>query len=116
MKKKIFTVVALSLLSASVMASNMGFLNETPAKYYSDHDWELLSAAQQKALDSAPDNTKVSWRNETGDNSGYFIPSKTTRQNGTTCRNLKIFMNADGLQTLVNFRYCRVNGEWKYTS
>lgn len=114
MKKTLIAFTILfSVIAAPVYATNMSYLNETPAKYYTDQDWEMLSQAQDKALNKAADNTRISWRNPATNHDGYFIPSQTTHVNGKTCRQLKTYLDANGISTMVHFRYCKVAGEWK---
>lgn len=103
------------LATTNAIASNYSFLNESPVRYLDNQDWDLLSAAQQKALDKTPDNSKVTWKNPRRNHQGYFIPENTTHQDGTTCRTLKIFMDANGLTSLVHFRYCKLQGKWRIT-
>ena len=118
MKKIMVCLIAslsLGFVASSAYASNYSYLNETPVKYFDDQDWSLVNAAQQKALDRTPDNTKVSWKNPDKKHSGYFIPMHTSHDHGMTCRTLQIFMDADGLTTLVKFRYCKIKGKWEIT-
>ncbi|MDR3477434.1 MAG: hypothetical protein P4M14_05315 [Gammaproteobacteria bacterium] len=115
MKTKLVCILGSVLfgLTTTAIASNYAFLGESPIRYFSDQDWTLLSAAQQKALDKAPDNTKVTWKNPQKNHQGYFIPENTTHKNGVTCRNLQVFTDAEGLKSLVHFQYCKLKGKWK---
>lgn len=94
---------------ASVYAFNTDFLSRTPVYYFTKQDWDISGAASYKALEHAKDGEKVMWRNPQSGASGYFLPSHTQGN----CRYLKLFNKAHDITSITEYKFCKMNGEWK---
>jgi surface antigen len=77
---------------------------------------DMFTTTASKALDSAKDGTKVSWRNPDSTAHGYVIPSKTTHADGRTCRHLTIFNEVKQGKDQSAYKFCKIGGEWKIVS
>ncbi len=114
---KTLRIVLMSLigctLSAGIYAGNYNFLNDSAISYFTQTDTDMMSANMQHALNRTPDGKKSSWKNPQTTAWGYAIPSQTRRQNGTTCRQLKIFNEAKKRTGVSNYLFCKIKGEWK---
>ncbi len=113
MRKILFGILLSFITTSPLYAFNLSFLDNSPVYYFTQSDWAIAESTAQKALSTAPDNTKVSWRNPQTGAQGYYIPSNTTTQNGKTCRKLKIFSEANKMTGVSVYQFCKVNGEWK---
>ncbi len=114
MERIIFILFALFVLPAQ--AYQMDFLKSAPVYYFSNQDLKLYTAAGEKALEKTKDGVKVSWKNPSSDSFGEITPISTTRQNGRTCRTLKIFNSAKGRQETSSTTLCRYPSGWKIPS
>jgi hypothetical protein len=113
---QIFLISFLSCIFATTAyASNYSFLNDSPISNFTSQDTAMMSANIQTALDLKSDDKKSSWKNPNTGAWGYAIPSHTTRQNGTICRNLTVFNEAKKIPGMSTYTYCKINGIWKIT-
>lgn len=97
------------LMSCPVYAFYMNFLHDAPINYFTKQDTEMATTTIYGALENAKDGKKVSWRNSQSGAYGYVIPSNTQKN----CRNLKIFNSAQSITSITNYKFCKLNGEWK---
>lgn len=102
-----------SILSSTLFASNLSFMRDSAISYFSDTDTNMMFANVKSALSHNPDGKKSTWKNPTTGAWGYAIPSHTRQQNGTTCRNVKIFNEAKDRTGVSSYVFCRIKGEWK---
>ena len=112
----IIRIAAGLLLAATgaAVAGNYSFLDEAPAKHFTEQDIQLLTDAVNDALDNSADGKITGWRNPQTKASGKLKPLKTYRSHGTTCRRLQIANKADGLKNNVAFNFCRqADNTWK---
>ena len=69
-----------------------------------------------QAMNSAPDNSQVNWRNNQSGAQYAITPTSTYQQTinqaPTQCRNYTMTVNMGGSPEFVNGRACMVNGEW----
>lgn len=112
MKKYFWLFIAL-FFSPLIFAYNESFLNYSPVFYFTKEDTAIFNATKNKALENAKDGQKISWRNPKTGSNGYFIPSNTTRENGITCRMLKIYNMAHKVTGVSNYKVCKINNVWK---
>ena len=59
--------------------------------HFTKEDAGIYKKAQYNALDNYKDGNKAAWSNPKTGAHGYFIPSKTRKDHGMTCRDLTIF-------------------------
>jgi len=115
-KAKMFVTlpaVLLGLFLQSAGAYNLGFLNNSPVRYFTDQDWELSTAAIRKALNETKDGDTVSWENPKTKYSGTVTPTQTETRDAVTCRRLQIVNNAKGRTGSSRYRFCqKPDGTW----
>lgn len=104
--------VLIAFLSTSAYASNFTFLTDAPVSYFTNADWDYYTAAQNKALHAA-DGVKITWKNPQTGAWGSLTPSKTRKENGVLCRNIKIVNNAKGRTGEAVFKVCKLQNGWK---
>ncbi len=115
MKKNIILVlicICFSVTLTTVLASNFTFLTDAPVSYFTNQDWDLYTAAQQKAVQTK-DGVKTSWKNPDTGAWGFFIPSNTHNENGTTCRDLKVVNVAKQRSGESTYKICKTAQGWK---
>ena len=112
----IITVLGGLLLSGSVLASaNLRWLSDSPARYFTDKDWELAQAAANNALENAKDGDTVEWQNDDSGARGNMTPLSTAERDGRTCRELKIRSFAKKLEGGGTFEFCKQeDGRWTF--
>lgn len=113
MRKLVWGILTIIAMISPVYAFNLSFLQYSPVYYFTKSDWALSESTATKALDTARDNTKVTWKNPQTKAQGYFMPFNTTTLNGMKCRKMKIFSEAHGVTGQSVYQFCRMNGEWK---
>lgn len=104
----------LMLSAGAASASNYSFLNDAPAKHFTEQDMELFSAAVNDALDNSADGKVTAWRNPETNASGKLKLLKTYQSQGNTCRRLQIANQAGGVKNNVAFNFCRqADNTWR---
>lgn len=106
------------LLSAAVIlpveGANLQWLDHSPARFFTDADWEILSAKSDEALNKGEDGQEFSWSNPESGSSGSFVPGPTEDRGGLSCRLLTIVTQARTASNTSQFTFCRQeNGEWR---
>ena len=115
--RKVLLVLAVSMgISGSTFAFNLSFMQYSSTYYFTKSDWAISEKTAMRALNSARDNTKVSWSNPETKANGYFMPFNTTTQNGLKCRKMEIVSQAHGVPGQSIYRFCKIRGEWKITN
>lgn len=94
-------------------ASNFNFMKDSAMSYFNSKDTALMSANIENALNHTADGKKSTWKNPNTTAWGYAAPSNTTKRNGTLCRNLKIYNEAEKVPGVVNYTFCKIKGRWK---
>ena len=95
-------VASITVFSQYAKSANLRFLDYSPARYFTDKDWEMGKVKAREALDNGEDGVTVSWDNPDSKNSGQYTPMDTTTVDGKACRSLRIEHGAyNGLQGYV---------------
>ncbi|OAI48539.1 hypothetical protein AYO45_00970 [Gammaproteobacteria bacterium SCGC AG-212-F23] len=111
--KKLMLILIFILLNKTAIALNTSFLDYSAIYYFTTEDTRMMQQTMMQTLNTASDNTKITWRNPNTGANGYFIPSNTTIQNGVKCRNLTIFNEAHHVPGKSNYQFCKINNDWK---
>lgn len=108
------TVVAVLAAPLPATGFNLGFLHNAPASYFSERDWELLTAAVDRVLAGKQDGQPVSWENPESGHRGTVTAVNTTQDQGSTCRELKIYNQVEKASAQSYYRFCeQPDGSWK---
>ena len=114
-------LAALCLLSAgpAAQAANLGFLNDTPASWMKQADYDSLTHAVRDAIANKPDGETVNWSNEGLRNpvkiDAAITPDKPETDGDKTCRAAAVAISAKGQTMNLRPRFCRVgSGAWVY--
>ncbi len=120
MKKLVFLAIAVSIfvVSQSVSASNLRWLENSPSSKFTDKDWEIAKASANRALNHLANDEIMVWENPESKNHGRLTPLLTFDNNGKKCRTLKIEnFSANGLSGRANYDFCKNDeGLWKVLS
>jgi surface antigen len=108
------------LLSAAVTlpatGANLRWLDHSPARFFTDTDWQMLSAKSDEALNKGEDGQEYSWSNPDTGSSGSFVAGPAEDRKGLSCRLMTIVTEARTASNTSQFTFCRQeNGEWKIT-
>ncbi|MFC0398548.1 hypothetical protein [Paraburkholderia rhizosphaerae] len=104
--------------SLAAQAANLGFLHDTPISNMTQADIDSLKAAAFNALDKQKDGDTVTWTNEGSRNSVRVNAQMTIQDTATegtsTCRTVRVVLNARGQSMNLGPRYCRqgTTGKW----
>ncbi|CAB3796953.1 RT0821/Lpp0805 family surface protein [Paraburkholderia fynbosensis] len=119
------TRVLLHLTGASLLlgsaigaqAANLGFLNDTPMSYMKQRDVASVKKAVIAALNDTKDGESAHWVNEGTGNSvkidATIAAVDTTHNDGRTCRNLAVELNAKGQSMHLRPQFCKQGGAWQ---
>ena len=104
----------LTLTTPGVYAVNWMFLEDSPAAYFTDEDWRLISVLGEGALEQQQDGEMGEWENPESGNSGSITPVKSYKAaDGQSCRKLKVVERAKGMVEETTVDLCKLdNGEW----
>ncbi|MFW6851143.1 hypothetical protein [Burkholderia gladioli] len=96
--------------------SNLNFLSDTPMAYFSKADRASLTKAVYQARDEGKDGETTTWSN---DGRGTPIEAKltptTAEQDGRSCREIAVEINAKGQSMTLRPRYCKTAvGNWQF--
>lgn len=112
-----FAAIVFGLLVQPAAAFDLQWLNQSPARYFTDEDWKLSGEAADKALDTAKDGETVSWKNPTSGANGTYTPTSTTTEQGMTCREVKIVNHAGNVDASSFMKSCqKPDGKWALVS
>lgn len=103
----------ISFMFSSAHAFNLHFMDYSAMSYFSDKDWTILQKTAVNVLNNTKDGVKVKWMNPNTHTWGTLLPSKTSIQNGTKCRNLEIINHANGLSGKSSYRFCKMKSDWR---
>ena len=108
-------VILLSLLALNASAINLMFLSkETPARKFSDEDWQYLNRAIGYSLENVEDGSVYQWDNPTSPAHGQLDLLESTHRNGMFCRRARLTNFFDDIKGVAEFLFCKQpNGEWK---
>ena len=107
-----------ALLSAAVIlpveGANLRWLDHSPARFFTDADWQLLSSKSDEVLNEGKDGQEYGWSNPESGSSGSFMAQPAEDRRGLSCRLVKIVTQARTASNTSQFTFCRQeNGEWK---
>ncbi len=91
-------------------------MDDTAISFFDNQDTQMMSTTIQNALNRTPDGKKSSWKNSSTGAWGYAIPSNTSKRNGTICRKLTLFNEAQNRSGVSTYLFCKIKGEWKIPS
>jgi surface antigen len=95
-------------------AQNLSFLRESPIGWMDEADQAVLTAAVDALLEQ-PDDTIVDWANPDSTAHGRLKVFETHEDYGTTCRNIKMRIEAKGRKDGGVVRLCKADdGKWKF--
>jgi surface antigen len=108
-------VVCCVQFSAPAVAAGWAFLEYSAVQKFNDEDWQLFSAAGERALKETPDGQTVEWDNPATSSKGQITPVSTFDKNGMQCRKVKIANSAGGFSEESVFDFCKnpQSGDWK---
>ncbi len=107
-------MVASIALPSTVNASNMRFLEFSPAAYFTEKDFELLKATAKDLLDNHEDGESATWKNEENGHNGKLTVLDRFADLGTTCRRMKVFSDAIDVSATRIVTLCKDKaGSWK---
>jgi surface antigen len=115
MKKSLLVIAVSTLFANSIYAFNTDFLSYSPVFYFTSQDTQIMEAATMNALNNGRDNAKVVWKNPKTGANGYVMPFNSTQKNGLSCRQLKVFNEANHVTGEATYQFCKINNEWKIT-
>ncbi|MEM5370811.1 hypothetical protein V4C53_32885 [Paraburkholderia azotifigens] len=108
---RIGVVATLATGTASAVASNLDFLNDTPMSYINNSDIESIKRALADALNTNADGEMRRWMNDgTGNSiqiSGMLTPESTIREGSRTCRHVLVVLVAKGQSMDFHPDFCR---------
>lgn len=107
-----------ALLSAAVIfpveGANLRWLDHSPARFFTDADWQMLSEKSDEVLNTGEDGQEYSWSNPESGSSGSFLAEPAEDRGGAQCRLMTIVTQAGTASNSSRFTFCRQeNGEWK---
>jgi surface antigen len=112
----LITTVCCSLVSPAFAVSDLRWLKDAPARYFTDEDWNLAKAAVESALTNAEDGETVEWKNPDSGHHGNITPVATRTTDGRTCRDLLIRNYANSREGGGTYEYCQQPaGTWGLT-
>ena len=107
------TFIAVLLMQVAA-AQNLSFLRESPFGWMDEADQQILTAAVDELLEE-PDDTVKDWSNPDSTARGRLKVFDTHEDYGTTCRNIKMRIEAKGRKDGGVVRLCKAqDGAWKF--
>lgn len=70
----LLAVLLLALVSSAQAALNLKWLEFSPAKHFTQADWDLLRGAARSALNDKANGESVEWRNQETGHYGTLTP------------------------------------------
>lgn len=106
-------------LAPAAQAANLGFLNDTPAAWMKQADYNSLTQAVREAVATKQDGETANWNNDGLRNpvkiDATITPTKTDKVGDKTCRDSEVVVNAKGQSMKLRPQFCRVGeGAWVY--
>jgi surface antigen len=92
-----------------------GFIGHQIGKSLDSRDRSAMAYTQRQALETAPSNQPVAWRNPDSGNSGYTVPQAAYQNtSGQYCREFNQTVNVGGQSESAYGTACRQpDGTWK---
>lgn len=98
--------------SSSIFSANLAFMQDTPAQYYTQQDWQMFVANKDAALNTLANGQTKTWKNPATGNGGSFMPINSIRKQGAICRDLQITSQAQSRIDRSVFRFCKYRTGW----
>ncbi|HSO07144.1 MAG TPA: RT0821/Lpp0805 family surface protein [Pelomicrobium sp.] len=111
--RTLLVTCSLALCAGAAQAQNTAFLRDAPISHMNRDDIALMERNYLQALDALPDGHTNTWTNPKTGASGTATPSRTTKQNGATCRMLEITNNAGGKSGRTEWTFCKTKEGWR---
>lgn len=108
-------VILLSLFATNASAINLMFLSkESPARNFSDEDWQYLNRAIGYTLENVEDGSVHHWNNPASPAHGQLELLESIHRDGMLCRRARLTNFFDDIKGVTEFLFCKQpNGEWK---
>jgi|GEM_PF-3728105 len=111
--------ICLLLVTAACHTHNMGqniaqqHVQKSPL---TEHDFELIDANLQKALNTLKDNERLSWSNPRTNNKGEFTTTGTITKNGKKCRSFihNLQLNNGQTSAIEDIACKSAEGKWYF--
>ena len=104
----------LTLFAGTAGAANFRWLDYSPARFFHDRDWELLSETADQVLNEAKIGEQTEWKNPETGTHGTLTPIADGTGKAKDCRKLRVTNSAGGISATSLVTLCRQsNGEWK---
>ncbi|MEA3278621.1 MAG: RT0821/Lpp0805 family surface protein [Pseudomonadota bacterium] len=99
-----------------VYGFDLSFLAQSPARYFSDADMNMMEATVDKALDEAKDGESRTWRNDQTGSYGSVKVVKSFSADGRHCRRIELDNHAKeaakwDARSLMDM--CKIGDIWK---
>ncbi|MCG5077052.1 hypothetical protein [Paraburkholderia tagetis] len=114
-------LAAVLLLSAgsAANAANLGFLNDTPATWMKQADYNSLARAVRDSVANKADGETSNWTNDGLGNpvkmNATITPSKMQKDGDKTCRDSEVVVTAKGQSMTLRPQFCQAgSGAWVY--
>ncbi len=102
------------ILSNTLFAVNMKFLNNSPVSIFSKEDTQLMENTLYQALDNLKDGEKLAWHNPDSNNRGSIFIEKTFNKQLQICRQVQIINQAKNQSGNSRFSFCKdKENNWK---
>jgi hypothetical protein len=111
----ILIAAILSLWVNHATAINLMFLSkESPARQFSDADWQYLNRAIDHSLEKVGDGASYHWDNPTSPASGLIEMLGSSKEDDMPCRRMRMTNHYDDIKGITEFVFCKQpDGEWK---
>ena len=107
--------MSLSLSATNATAINLMFLSkESPARQFSDTDWQYLNSAIDHSLEKVGDGASYHWDNPKSPASGLIEMLGSSKEDDMPCRRMRMTNHYDDIKGITEFVFCKQpDGEWK---
>ena len=107
LKTTLLPTLLIAGVGNAIASTELRWLNNAPARHFTEQDWDVLMENVQRVLDETPDGETVEWANEETGAHGSLTPASTGERNGMTCRSLEMENHARNVSATSNLEYCR---------
>jgi len=106
--------VLLMLSVQTAYGANLQFLEYSPARNFTEQDWEMLKTAADEALNERKTGESVFWSNPDSGNSGSLVITGVFEKEGAKCKTLQINSQARGTEGQATHPFCQQPDQtWK---
>jgi len=114
---RIVTVLALTVITTTVSASNVQWLRDTAMSNMTEQDMEVMRQTARNVLNNGADGESERWENKETGAKGVLTPLDSFEQNDQICRRLEAFNEVGGASGRSVFVFCRQeDGNWLISS